>query len=762
MALRDWFSRRTPLQAALDRGTRPGGDLAAELNRLEDYTVTSRADAEAICRVLERVKPGDSDGGLWTAFHSLVGLFQDVEGPECPAFDVLAEKGNGLLAGIVNEALDDPSRAEAGADDILFALKILALYGTEEGTDAVLRAARLPLRPDAYMWSVILHAYSPSHPELERVLEALGDPPPADFLAVSLLDCANVALREGAECRHPFDSEAGRRQLRSWLADGDEEHSSYAVSAAAALPFLDEPGRDELLAAALDHPSADVQLEAAWAAARLEDEDGIRRLSRCCLDVNLADRARRYLEELDRADAIPAEAEDAAFRARAEFAQWLAHPNELGRPPDEVEVVDHRELEWPPERERGPFWLVRYRVKDATGLKPDDVGVGLVGSMTFCLFTYKLEERPPEDCYAIHCYWEMTCHNLIEEADVADPAEYESLLQRCRIDGLGPARVETVVELSPELKYPQRLVGLGRATRHDRPGWVVVDGPRSRWYAADEMPAGTPDKLVVMVHVGRELLGFRDEPDRRRYLKEPEPARPPEEIDAAYEALLEKAGREPGQAERLFGSGSVLTSAFNDYAGALSATRSLPRAACVCLAYESILDAARRAESSQGGKAFDVFSPLGGTFDSYVDALIELGRRDEVPALVETFRPHWDHNLGRARLAAAAFRSGHDAIAEPLLLTLRTTLESWGRDEAVAQLAAIWKRQGRADEAHALFLDALKGLVAEARQASGSDRDDVEEWLREQRSRYLDLFPERGEAELERLGIPPTTRPGTP
>jgi hypothetical protein len=261
MALRDWFSRRTPLQLALDRGTQPGADLADEVRKLRNYTIKSEAEAEAICDLLERLLPAGATVGGENAFHALIGLFQNVEGRECPAFALGEEKGTRLLAQIVNDALGNPKRRKA--DDVLFALKVLAMYGTREGTDAVLRAARMPLQPDSFMWHVILQAYSKGHPQGERLFQTLSDPLPTGFLAVAFVDSANTAAREGAEFPHPFDSAAGKQQLERWLADDDDEHFSYAVSAAAAIPFLSASRRDAPLALAFDHPSADVQLEAA-------------------------------------------------------------------------------------------------------------------------------------------------------------------------------------------------------------------------------------------------------------------------------------------------------------------------------------------------------------------------------------------------------------------------------------------------------------------------------------------------------------------
>jgi hypothetical protein len=756
MAFKDWFSRRTPLQLALERGTQPGADLAEQLRKLGDYSIKSEADAEAVCRVLERLLPAGSAVGGESGFHALVGLFQDVDGSECPAFGVMAEKGIGLLVQIVDDALQEPS--DRDADDLLFALKILAMYGTPEGTDTVLRAAQKPLQPDAYLWSLILSAYSAGHPEHERLFKQLSDPLPTDFLAVALLDSACAALRGGADCPHPFDSTAGKERLERWLTDGDEEHFSYAVSATAAIPFLSAPERDALLALAFDHPSTDVQLEAAWAAAKLRRDAGIKWLARSCLDVNVAERAKHYLTELGRPDAIPPEAGDAGFQARAEFAQWLAHPNELGRAPDQLEIVDHRELNWPPERESRQMWLIRYCLKDSTGLKTDDVGVGLVGSVTFCLFTYKLEQRPPEDCYAIHCYWEMEGRGLIAESDVEeDSTEYDQMLRQGNVDGLGEARIVCVVELSSPLEYPQKLVALAKATRHAEAGWMVLDGGRSRWYAADELPADVPDRTVVMVHVGRVLLGFNNEPDRRKFLHSAAPPREPEQIIAAYEGLVDKARTSPKQAKKLLGRHSILGSAFADYVAALSALRSQSRAACTCTAYESLLAIAAQADPSFHGELFDSFSPLGDAFDSYVDALIESNRQAEVPALLEKFQPHWDHNLGYGKLGGAAFKSGHDQLAETFFVTLRHSLKDWCRCEEIGFLAEIWNKEGRFEEAQTLLIDALKGLHDQRRTATGSDRKLFEEWFQQRRASYLRLFPERGDDELRRHGIPSST-----
>ena len=87
-------------------------------------------------------------------------------------------------------------------------------------------------------------------------------------------------------------------------------------------------------------------------------------------------------------------------------------------------------------------------------------------------------------------------------------------------------------------------------------------------------------------------------------------------------------------------------------------------------------------------------SAPGEKFDAYVDALVERGGEAEAPSLVETFRPHWDHNLGDGRLGAAAFRSGDDRLAEPLLVRLRHSLEDWHGSDEMNDLAGTLAPQG--------------------------------------------------------------------
>ena len=694
---------RSRLKRAIEQGLAKG-TLDDELRELGDFKLKSRADADAVCWGLQQLVKGRTKQ-LGEKAYALAGLFQQIEDEECDAVQVLHEEGIPELLRLFDEIQSAPAGDES--NPLLFILKILALYGTTDGTLKVLEAARQPLKPDGYLWSVILGIYKPGHPQNELLYGSLRDPLPPDFIGVSLLDAANACLIEGAAMPHPFDTAEGKQRLRAWLTNTAGDEPSYAHSATAALPFITDPGRDELLNLAMKHPDAGVQIEAAWAAAKLGRDEGLCRLVDSCRELQHAQVAKRYLGELGRDDLIPPEAKDPNFEALAEFAQWLAHPSELGRSPDDLQIVDHRQLAWPPERELKPFWLIKYTVRDTTGLGEDDVECGLVGSTTFCFFSYKLAQRPPEDAYAVHCYWELEQAGLIKESDVQeDPGEYEVLLKQWRGRALENPQVLFVAELSPELRCPQRLVGLASARLEGTDGWVVLDGERSEWYPKSDMPPDAYESIVLKIHIGRHLLGFTDKPDRQKYVAAPVAPKPAEQIIAAYQKLLAEAQPEAGAARE---------------------------------------------------KVFDICGPLETHFDRYADALVCAGRAAEMASTIQLLAPHWEHCSGYLKLGAGAFKCGQFELAESFLLKARDKCANWERSEEMALLAQIWCQRGRPDEAKVLLLDCLRRLLAESKTASGSDKQLFENWFQNQRTALLRLFPSDGEADLAVGGIPGST-----
>jgi hypothetical protein len=707
----------SPLTKAISRGMQPEGNLDNELSELGDYSIISHSDAQAICRALKKLSddPHDARSNA-NRFQALIGLFQDVESPEVPAFEVMRSQGVPLLLRFYDELTKNQSGESE--DALLFALKVMAMYGSPEGTDRVIAAAKRPLDPEDYMWSVILKIYSENHPQTNKVFTALANPIPPGFIAVSLLDAANATALAGGAIKHPFDSPEGWKTLEKWLTAKEPDHFSYAHSATVALPFMSRKKQFRLLAIASKHPEVSVRMEAAWATAKVGNETGIRQLSEFCLDQNHSATACQYLEELGRAGAIPSAAKSPDFVAKAEFAQWLSHPNELGRPPDRLDIVDHRTLAWPPAGKKKDLWLIKYTVYDETGLEEDDIDVGMVGSTTFCLFSYKLAHRPPEDGYAIHCSWELEGQELLLEKDVDDPSEYASMITQWHGEELKSPEVIFAVEISPQLKYPQSVVAVASATLKRKQGWVVLDGDRSRWYPKDELP-DAHKSTIAKLHIGRQLLGFHDKPDRKKYLAKTNHEKKPQEIVAAYERLLGRAlkGNAYQQKSLIADSESPLGRHLTIYAKAYATVHATTEKEVIIRVYDQILALLATGSVDLKEAGYDTFTPIDEAFEDYVDALVKTNRSEKVLSLVTLLGPRWDHNLGYGKLGGAAYKAGDYRTAEHYLGKLRTSMENWERANGIGLLARIWYKQGKPMEAEHLLLESMQRIFADPRKA---------------------------------------------
>jgi hypothetical protein len=282
----------------------------------------------------------------------------------------------------------------------------------------LIEAARLPLRPESYLWSVVFEQFGQAESFLPWLFKELSRPLPQGFIAVALLDLANHALLSGQVDDHPFDTRGGRKRLEEWLSAADPAQHSYAASAAAALPYIRPPHRARLLALALDHADPKVQLEAAWASASLGSAAGVKYLRRLCLSPATSAAACSYLRELGREEMIPQEAMDPRFLAMVDLCTWLAGSSEFGRPPDHLDLIDTREMNWPPTNDRRRVWLLKFIYYAdpspetagqgyTTPTDRDVVGIGMVGSVTYVLRDEDTTGLPPLDLYALHCCWEL-------------------------------------------------------------------------------------------------------------------------------------------------------------------------------------------------------------------------------------------------------------------------------------------------------------------------------------------------------------------
>lgn len=739
------------LAAILTRGLAAGGDLYDELKVRGNAPIQSASDARAIVAALRQFpREQPADNGTTSPLHWLVGLFQDVESAEAPAFAILHDQGLVELIRIFDAMKSQP--AEDTADDLLFIAKILAMYGTAEGADRVVEAARIPLDAESYLWQVILDRFDGDHPQTDRVFRALADPLPPGFIAVSLLDAANAVALAGGEQPHPFDSPAGIERLRQWIVSDDVGEYSYAHSAAAALPFINADDRDELLKLACKHPSPTVRLEGAWATAETGDEAGVEMLAAACLDINLAAIASAYLTELKRTDAIPPAAQEPEFQARAEFAQWLAHPNELDRPPNKVDVIEHRRMMWPPQGEVLDLWLLKYRAADPWDLEADAEGVGMTGSTTWCFFEDSMLKLSPDDCIAIHCSWELQ----LDQYAAASMPRGDPLADwpHARVAN---AQLLKVIDVPPDWRYGRAQVALVAGSQNGAEGWGVVDGDDSHWYPASKFPQGFGAGDILMIHVGRRLLGLPVDVPRPRFENRPPAPFDAERAIGVFDKLLEECRTAPpGRRKQLLRWDSPLRSKLSSYAQWCEQTGRESQAAALVRAFQTMLSGVASLPAEQAAQAYGPFEIVDENFDAYAAALAELQRGDELRALVQELRSRWTNADDLLRLGSAAYDCGLNDLAEELLVQGRSTAADAPPAAKLSLLAKLWHTQGKTAEAKQLLLEnlqRLKSLAAtEIELLYG-----ILEAYDAHRLAFLELFPDEA-ALLDRLGLGETAR----
>lgn len=739
------------LERALKRGLKPEGSIAEELDKLQDFELSSQADVRAVCETLAKLLQREVESSPVPAedFLELAFLFQLVSEGETPASQTLKRRGIPLLAKLYDRQLErlDPANVE----HLLMGLQTLAMYGAEGSERRILTAIRRQLGVEDAQWEeIFLTLFTPPIAS-DEFFSKIKLNLPAGKTGLALLQAANDASLEGDLPTHPFDSVAGRDRLRVWLSNQDEGDSAYR--AAVALAFVSEEIRKQLLPLALEYPDPSVQLEAAWAAGRNGDEQGLRLLARATLGLDLSVRAQQYLEELEREDLIPEEAKDPDFSARAKFSDWLQHPNELGVPPDEVEIIDRRELKWPLEEQPRTVWLVRYLLRDSLGLDPDDVGCGLVGSVTLCFFDPNMLRRPPEDVYAFHCCWEMEQAKLIqvqeaESAELSD--ELVKLLKRPIEDPslLASARVVS------KLQLPSRKFYVAEGKVDGAEGWLLFADSETAWYPKSEHPESTSAETILRLHLGGKLLGFKEQPNRKEYLSRQLPKRTPAEFVSAYEQLMEEFwGASPADQALLFVE-TPLSSRFEEYLEALATTKGGNKDQYLLEKFSEILDWAEEVDEPARKAAFGVSGLLSKHFEEYIAALLSSGSAESVPVVCERFAPHWDNLRGYSRLGNALYEAGRADLAEKWFGKIAENVEYRHLVLDMGLLAEILHRRGETQQAKELLLDCLSKQASEARKAGPPEQSAaVRKLYGVYRETYLKLFPNGG-AELESKGLP--------
>ncbi len=390
---------QTKLEECLINWKNNGGDLKEQLYSLEEneYNVISEREAEFIISLIDEIDL-KKDTFVSENIYAIATLFPQVQTKEVYQF----LHDNGIIKLI---ELYDKIKSDEDIDKttMLFLLKIFAMYESDDGAERVIDAVKSNIESDSYMWSMIFNQYREGHMYAKKILEELKDIIPDKFAGIAFLDFVNaIAINQGIE-EHPFNSSKGYIKLKGWLSSDNEEEYSYAHSSAAALPFIDEPNRTELLNVAINHKSMDVKMEAAWAMVKSGKNEGLDFLIEVSKDVRYSTQAIAYIKELGYENKLFEIEVEEDFYEKAEMCNWLSHPNEFGFPPDEIEVYDKRRIFWPPTNDERDLFLFKYKYEYS-----NDSGIGMVGgSSTFALFGENFTYLTPEEVYGLHCCWEL-------------------------------------------------------------------------------------------------------------------------------------------------------------------------------------------------------------------------------------------------------------------------------------------------------------------------------------------------------------------
>lgn len=690
--------KKRPLEEALARGLAAGGNLEEEVSKVGGSPVRTKEDALALVNALAKLPvPKDTVGGRTRQLRCLAGIFGDIDKANEEAIVVLMEKGVPELSRLY-EAFE-AAGSEKEASDLLLVLSIIAV--SRDGIDRVVRATAQPFLQESYAWSSLFSQIAET-PLRDKVFGRLRTSLPRGFAGIAFLDSVNEVALKGDLKDHVFDSDNGKAWLKDCLGH-QGENASYACSAATALPFISNPERDRLLATAAEHPDVKVRIQAAWAMAKVGKDEGIRKLAEYCKDLFHSEAAQSQLEDLGRKDAIPKEVFEPEFAAKSDFANWLSHPNELGRPPDRLDVIDKRELRWPGKAKPQTYWLIRYSLIREDG--SEDASVGIAGPSSWCSFWDEYVHLPPADIYGAYA-----ARDVAKDLYTPSEAEITAVVARwrgARLEGVRIREINRVQQLGQE---GAELVGVADATLGGKVGWAVFDGDSSAFYDNKEFPQGFWYGHVLSSHIGRRVLGLANPTDRAKWASRPPlKSATPELIIRSFERKFEEAKK---------GTLTDLSPTVSRFATGLH---------------------------------------------QYARTLGSLGRGAELKPVLAFLDVKWKAEWAASyHLGNAAYEAGLKDLALPRLEASFNESKYSGRGDDASILAILLADVGRHNDAKAVLLRGLRALMAEAKDEKYlSTHFQYDGWLQGHRSTFLKLFPDTGAADLAREGIPADLLPAS-
>lgn len=414
MILGCFSQNNTPLSKTLKNWIKnPKTEISEELNKIPNQEVKYENESKLICEALDTIKSqlqNSFDETLENNIFNLTALFQTASTKEAALY--LNDFGIPLLIDLLEtiESKNYELKSYSSCEPMI--LKMFAFYKNKNGLHKLSELVNSDFKSDNYLWNVILSNVAEDEAKYSKIINGLNGKIPAGLLGISYLDmCNSIAIKINT-FEHPFNSSTGFAFLDNIVKKSTPENVSYVVSATASIPFLAKEYQEKLLESVNDYNNIDIQIEAAWAGTKIGKENSVDKLVNFSKDYRYSTKAVSYLQELHLENKIPNETNNSDFQALSEMCSWLSHPNEFGSYPDQAEIFDKKSLYWPPTKDTRVIYLIKYKYKNHNEDGSDEVGIGLVGSVTFSLFGLEnMLQLSPIELMAIHCNWELEKEN---------------------------------------------------------------------------------------------------------------------------------------------------------------------------------------------------------------------------------------------------------------------------------------------------------------------------------------------------------------
>lgn len=426
------------LQKTLKRWVRNGGDLWSILHADPSLRVESARDALSVCRALEHASAllptqREAQEMMGTPLYALTGLFHEVGAKA--ARRILTNKGLPQLDDIVQRHLY--AERFVPQEDVLHIFKIMASYHYGPGVRHLGAALRRDYALDHYLWSLIFALFAePGHPGGGALAERIGGANLRGCAETGWLLLANVLAESDQLDGHPFNHAAGRERLRQFLqAEMNDDGWVRAIEATKALAFQQPADIRTLLELAERHPHPRVRLQALGVRTRkmvaVDRADFVQRLVSHAENPRHSRQACQLLEEAGALEVVPERVEDPEFRALVDLCETLEEWGPFSEAPDHMEVIDSRELHWPPSASPRVCSLCRFVY--LRGPQEKGRGLAVVHSRVTLFIGSLADGLDVDDLYAFFCAHESAPNVSPNEVSVSDyVARGHELLERHR------------------------------------------------------------------------------------------------------------------------------------------------------------------------------------------------------------------------------------------------------------------------------------------------------------------------------------------